>query len=547
MLPWNFIAGALKVFVLLRTVAGGSVDKQNQTSEANSCNGTKIVVQDRPVESFPLFDRPTSTIMRYRSQRAVNLGSWFVHEQWMTPSLFINAAGAKLSELDIASGGDSPNCARQMLEDHWKTFITAKDFSDLASKGINTVRLPIGYWSLGPEFCQGTPFSPFADVYHNSWSFIVQAIKMAADFEIGVLVDLHGAVGSQNGQPHSGISNKHAGLFDSETNMDKTIDVLTFLTEKLCNVTNVIGIQVLNEPQDDPGLIDFYIRAISEMRRVPGAESFPIYIHDAFNLEKFSDFVSQRSDFIVQDHHSYFVFTSQDEKKSASQHTEDIRTSILRSLFSASKNERGNLIVGEWSCALTPESLSMESDQVAAREKFCKAQLDVYSSATAGWSFWSYKKEDCDNGWCFTAALGTALPPDFFSYRQSCDSLGSNGGLINLRSFDAFAPNMTQDLDMKRSTTPFHHRLATIHYYRLRRLDTDSNMTAEEQSETKGYEDGFLTAKQFCEHDGSRLGFIGQFIDDSIKALGPTVVQSGTEPDYIAGFTRGLSDGEGSS
>ncbi|KAJ7751969.1 glycoside hydrolase superfamily [Mycena metata] len=379
----------------------------------------------------------------------------------MTPSLFLKAADPKLSEFDIASGWDSPKCARQMLEAHWKTFITAQDFFYLASKGINTVRLPIGYWSLGPEFCQSTPFSPFGDVYQNSWSFIVQAINMAADSGISVLVDLHGAVGSQNGQPHSGISDKDVGLFDSETNMDKTIDVLTFLTEQLCNVTNVIGIQVLNEPQDDPGLVDFYKRAISEMRQVPGAESFPIYIHDAFNLEQFSDFVSQRPDFVVQDHHSYFVFTSQDEEKSASQHTNDIETSILRSLSSASEKERRNLIIGEWSCALTPC-------------KFCKTQLDVYSSATAGWSFWAYKKEDCDNGWCFTC-------------RPCCDSPGPNADLINnLRSFNAFAPNMTQNLDMKRSTTPFHHRLETIHYYRLRRLDTDSNMTAKEQSETKG-------------------------------------------------------------
>ncbi|KAJ7751968.1 hypothetical protein B0H16DRAFT_1546929 [Mycena metata] len=74
MLAWNFVR-VLEVFVLLRFVAGSS-DQQNQTSEDNSCNGTRIVLQDRPVESFPPFDRPTSTVMRYRSQRAVNLASF---------------------------------------------------------------------------------------------------------------------------------------------------------------------------------------------------------------------------------------------------------------------------------------------------------------------------------------------------------------------------------------------------------------------------------------------------------------------------------------
>ncbi|KAJ7172603.1 glycoside hydrolase [Mycena filopes] len=517
----------------------------NQT-KATFCNGTKILLQDRRVEPFSVLDKSTSTVMRYRTQRGVNLGSWFVHENWMTPSLFTGAAGRKLSELDIASGWHSPDCARQILEAHWDSFITADDFSSLSSKGINTVRLPIGYWSLGPKFCQDTPFSQFANVYRNSWSFVVGAINRAADHGIGVLVDLHGAVGSQNGQPHSGVSDKHVGLFDTESNMNKTIDVLTFLTETLCNVTNVLGIQILNEPENNPKLLDFYNRAISTMRRVPGASSFPIYVHDAFNLTEFSNFVSQRSDFIVQDHHSYFVFSPEDEQKSASQHTKDIETSLSDSLALASAEGR-NLIIGEWSCALTPQSLSNEPDQDAARENFCKAQLDVYTTTTTGWSFWSYKKEDCDNGWCFTAACGTALPSQFFSYRQSCEPLKSNDDLINLRSVDAFALNMTTREDLKQSTTPFHHRLRTIHDYRLRRLDADSNMTAEEQSDTKGYEDGFLTAKQFCECDGSRLGFVSQYIDDSIRALGPTVVQSGTEAHYSAGFTRGLSDGEGRS
>ncbi len=103
---------------------------------------------------------------------------------------------------------------------------------------------------MGPEFCQDTPFSDYADVYKNSWSFIVHTINMAAEYDMGILVDLHGAVGSQNGQPHSGISDNRVGLFGNKTNVEKTLAVLTFLTRQLCNVTNVVGIQILNEPQN---------------------------------------------------------------------------------------------------------------------------------------------------------------------------------------------------------------------------------------------------------------------------------------------------------
>jgi aryl-phospho-beta-D-glucosidase BglC (GH1 family) len=175
----------------------------------------------------------------------------------MVPSLFTCASGHQISELDVASGWGSTAAARTVLERHWDSFINQSDFQYLASIGINTVRLPIGYWSLGPSFCQNTPFAAVSDVYQNSWPRIVRAINMAAISGISVLIDLHGAVGSQNGQPHSGISDGATNLFSSPANVQQTIHVLSFLMQHLSNVTNVVGIQILNEPQNVPGLVDF--------------------------------------------------------------------------------------------------------------------------------------------------------------------------------------------------------------------------------------------------------------------------------------------------
>ncbi len=208
-------------------------------------------------QTFPPFDQAKANVFRYRQQQGVNLGSWFVHEQWMTPSLFTCASGPQSAEIDIATGWGNSSTAQAVLERHWDTFINQSDFQYLASIGINTVRLPIGYWSLGPLYCKETPFEPVADVYSNSWSRVVRAINWAGEAGIGVLVDLHGAPGSQNGQPHSGISDGQARLFGNETNLRNTVDVLTYLTQQLASVTNVIGIQLINEPNNDPSLADF--------------------------------------------------------------------------------------------------------------------------------------------------------------------------------------------------------------------------------------------------------------------------------------------------
>lgn len=175
----------------------------------------------------------------------------------MTPSLFKCASGKKTAELDIASGWGSVDNARSLLERHWDTFITKSDFDYLSRIGINTVRLPIGYWNLGPDFTKGTPFENVAPVYQNSWPRVKRAINMANDAGLGVLVDLHGAVGSQNGQAHSGVSTGGVQLFDNQGNVDKTMNVLKFLTKELANVTNVVGIEILNEPKAVAGLEDF--------------------------------------------------------------------------------------------------------------------------------------------------------------------------------------------------------------------------------------------------------------------------------------------------
>ena len=175
----------------------------------------------------------------------------------MTPSVFACAAGGHISEVDIAHGWGGTDGARSVLERHWDTFINESDFQYLSSIGINTVRLPIGYWNLGPDFVSGTPYSDVGEVYQNSWPRIVRAINMANKYGIGVLVDLHGAVGSQNGQQHSGVSDGTARLFNNPDNIKKTMNVLIFLTVQLVNVPNVVGIQILNEPNNVDSLPDF--------------------------------------------------------------------------------------------------------------------------------------------------------------------------------------------------------------------------------------------------------------------------------------------------
>jgi len=120
----------------------------------------------------------------------------------------------------------------------------------------------------------------------------------------------------------------------------------------------------------------------------PLAKALPLYLHDGFDLDRFSDYVAGRADFVVQDHHSYFVFTYSDRMEKAPQHTANIRGGIAESFSRVSDRQYRNLVIDEWSCALSPESLRNEDDVNQVRKDFCTAQLNVYTNTTAGWGFW---------------------------------------------------------------------------------------------------------------------------------------------------------------
>ena len=84
-----------------------------------------------------------SLIPRYRKQRGVNLGSWFVLEGWMAPnSVFREAVKPKSSDMDVAQGGN----AKAILEEYWDSWIGDEDWNWIKDHGYNSVRIPVSLW-----------------------------------------------------------------------------------------------------------------------------------------------------------------------------------------------------------------------------------------------------------------------------------------------------------------------------------------------------------------------------------------------------------------
>lgn len=373
-------------------------------------------------------------IYQFRKQRGVNLGSWFSLESWLTPSIFQNACEPKGSEFDVVKNCN-PDEARALLEKHWANFINDGDWKWMAQHGVNSVRLPIGYFHFlaGADggkltsLLKGTEYEKHAAVYQGAWQHITAAIDKARAHNIGVLIDLHGAPGAQNKDGHSGVSTGKAGLWhglSSSSNQKLTIDILVALAEAVAPYENVVGLELLNEPENSSGLESFYNKAISSIRssKVPEVKQLPLYLGDGWATDHYATYVGEHSSAgspLVLDHHVYRCFTPGDQNTPAEAHAQKMDPNSngpTSQWFSGvSRKAHGSIIIGEWSGALNPRSfeLSQIQSKLEARTLWTKAEWHAFERHTAGYYYWTLKKEGGpDPGWCFyTAVEKGSLPP----------------------------------------------------------------------------------------------------------------------------------------
>ncbi len=139
-------------------------------------------------------------VSRYRFQSGTNVGSVFILERWLTPSMFPDSAqgSSELVAADAWIAQEGIELARQRFEKHWREYVTDPDLEWLKDAKCNTIRLPIGYFTLGPQFCEHTAFSKVAPVYKNAWDAVKQLIWRCHERDIAVLIDLHGLPGGAN-------------------------------------------------------------------------------------------------------------------------------------------------------------------------------------------------------------------------------------------------------------------------------------------------------------------------------------------------------------
>ncbi|HEX3797767.1 MAG TPA: glycoside hydrolase family 5 protein [Verrucomicrobiae bacterium] len=332
----------------------------------------------------------------------VNLGGWLVLERWITPTLY-DGVDAEDEYTFCQKLGKEKATAR--LQKHRETWITADDFKWLAARGINSVRLPVGYAVLE----ENAPYISARDTLE--WAF-----KTAKENGLSVLLDLHGVPGSQNGWDHSGRSGE-IGWPKSQENYDHSLRIIEGLAEFCMGHDNLLGIELVNEPKKEVPL-DFlqkYYRAAYAIVRkhIPEGQG-SVVIHDGFRQTVWGDtLVEPDYKNVILDTHMYQCFGDEDKKRDIEEQV-DFAVVHRKTQLDAMR-EKHRCIVGEWSCGLPPHTTRAMKGltQDAGMRAYAAAQLLSYDT-TDGWYFWTYRTE-ASGGWNFRNCVERGWMPEKYN------------------------------------------------------------------------------------------------------------------------------------
>ena len=124
--------------------------------------------------------------------RGVNLGAMFLSEPWMMGNEW-NTMGCQgtISEFDCVAklGQEAANAA---FQGHWARWITQSDIQEMQSYGLNTIRVPVGYWMKEDLVDKNSEHFP-----QGGLQYLEKVVGWAADAGFYIIIDLHGAPAAQ--------------------------------------------------------------------------------------------------------------------------------------------------------------------------------------------------------------------------------------------------------------------------------------------------------------------------------------------------------------
>jgi len=277
--------------------------------------------------------------------------------------------------------------ALEALTQHRESHITKQDFIDIKAMGLNSVRLPFGYWVV-VGCAKGEPY------VGPALNYIDRAVDWAEELGLQLVLDLHGCPGGESHDAPCGRRRRPKNRWHwKHWRLSESVQVLATLALRYRDRRCVTGIQVCNEPTDAiplDKLCEYYDAAMTAIRQAGMSADRVAVILPSFQRDlaevaaAFKVASSGKHENYCFDMHYYHCFGWLNDLTFTEhlEHIEENRTEI----------QIYPTCVGEWSLAIGNKAAKSRSlPKKEARAIFGRAQRSTYDQSSHGWFFWNWK------------------------------------------------------------------------------------------------------------------------------------------------------------
>jgi len=169
-----------------------------------------------------------------------------------------------------AFGKAYPDTVDEVFNGHWESWFSQSDVDTMAQYGLNTVRIPLGFWIIEPLVDRSTEFYPRGGIKQ-----LKRGLSQLKAAGISAILDHHALPGVQTaGQMFTGNCTSNVQFY-TEENYHRALvwtAVMASLSHLDPDFGSVFAIEAVNEPIMDatqtPGYGDFQVNFVKVVRAV---------------------------------------------------------------------------------------------------------------------------------------------------------------------------------------------------------------------------------------------------------------------------------------
>lgn len=340
--------------------------------------------------------------MQARAFHGVNIAGWLTLEPWVTPELFADSGALDEPTLISSLGNERYH---ELVALHRDTFMAQSDFTHIASRGFNAVRLPVPWYVFGES---GPELGPYLGCIDQ----VDHAFDWAEEVGLNVLLALAVCPGSPD-ESAALVRNQ----VDFKAYREDLLDVIAALAQRYATRMAFLGIEVADDPvvRTRKGfaltegialhsLRNYYRDAYQVIRAQAGDEAL-VVLPDADRPDAWRIFMASDS------YHGVWLdchlFHHTDHVDAAGPSA--VRKLVDRSRVHLEKARKSGLptIVGKWSAALPyADAMMTPEGQIALARVYVSEQLSAFTDCP-GWFFQTWKTSGRLVGWDARVSLAT--------------------------------------------------------------------------------------------------------------------------------------------